>query len=56
MRFAGEGIGQRWQTRAQHRSPRWTTRWAELPVATTTRVILSCTDAVAGGGHHARER
>lgn len=32
LRFAAMGTNQRWQTRAQYRSNRWTTRWEEIPV------------------------
>lgn len=32
MRFASMGTNQRWQTRAQYRSNRWTTRWQEIPI------------------------
>lgn len=32
MRYAAMGNSQRWQTRAQHRSNRWTTCWDEIPV------------------------
>jgi len=32
VRFAVMGFEQRWQTRAQFRSNRWTTRWNEIPI------------------------
>lgn len=32
LRYAAEGLKQGWQTRAEKRSPRWTTQWGELPV------------------------
>jgi DNA polymerase V len=32
IRFAVMGFRWRWQTRAQYRSNRWTTRWEELMV------------------------
>jgi DNA polymerase V len=32
LRYAAMGTNQRWQTRAQYRSNRWTTRWEEIPV------------------------
>lgn len=32
LRFAAMGTHQHWQTRAQYRSNRWTTRWEEIPV------------------------
>ena len=31
--FASTGVEQPWQTRTSHRSPRYTTRWRELPCA-----------------------
>lgn len=33
IRFASEGVDQKWQARAERRSPRYTTRWADIPVA-----------------------
>lgn len=30
--FAAAGVRQPWTPRAEHRSPRWTTRWDEVPV------------------------
>jgi DNA polymerase V len=32
LRYAAEGLKQGWQTRAEKRSPRWTTQWSELPI------------------------
>ncbi|MBV8884296.1 MAG: Y-family DNA polymerase [Chroococcidiopsidaceae cyanobacterium CP_BM_RX_35] len=32
VRYAAMGTTQRWQTRAKYRSPRWTTRWDEIPI------------------------
>ncbi|HEY9845429.1 MAG TPA: Y-family DNA polymerase, partial [Candidatus Caenarcaniphilales bacterium] len=32
VHFAAMGTEQRWQTRAQFRSNRWTTRWEEIPI------------------------
>lgn len=32
LRFAAMGTNGRWQTRAQYRSNRWTTRWEEIPI------------------------
>ncbi|MCD6307683.1 MAG: DUF4113 domain-containing protein, partial [Candidatus Latescibacteria bacterium] len=32
LRYAAEGIHQRWRTKFEKRSPRYTTRWEELPV------------------------
>jgi DNA polymerase V len=32
LRFGAEGVNQRWQTRADKCSPRWTTQWGELPI------------------------
>jgi len=32
VRFAVMGFEQRWQTRAQFRSNRWTTSWNEIPI------------------------
>jgi DNA polymerase V len=34
LRFAGEGIAKGWKTRFARRSPGYTTRWEDLPVAT----------------------
>jgi len=33
LRLAAEGIHQPWRHRANYPSPRYTTQWAELPVA-----------------------
>ncbi len=33
LRLAAEGIGQRWQTRFERKSPCYTTRWSDMPVA-----------------------
>ncbi|HYW76376.1 MAG TPA: DUF4113 domain-containing protein, partial [Gammaproteobacteria bacterium] len=33
VRLAGQGARQSWGVRAQHRSPRYTTRWSDLPEA-----------------------
>jgi len=33
LRYAAEGITKRWQARFERRSPAYTTRWEELPVA-----------------------
>ncbi|MFC1607090.1 Y-family DNA polymerase [Candidatus Latescibacterota bacterium] len=35
LKYAAMGINQRWKTRFNKRSPRYTTRWSELPVAAT---------------------
>lgn len=32
MRYAAMGTSQRWQTRAQYKSNRWTTCWDEIPI------------------------
>lgn len=32
LKFAAEGIKQGWQTKRENLSPRYTTRWDELPV------------------------
>lgn len=32
LRYAAEGVAQPWKTRFEKRSPRYTTRWTELPV------------------------
>jgi DNA polymerase V len=32
LRYGAEGLKQGWQTRAEQRSPRWTTQWGELPI------------------------
>jgi DNA polymerase V len=32
LRFGAEGLRQSWQTRADRRSPRFTTQWRELPI------------------------
>jgi len=32
LKYAAEGIGQRWRTKFEKRSPCYTTRWEELPV------------------------
>ena len=37
VKYAAAGLAQRWKTRFNHRSPRYTTRWEELPVAVTSR-------------------
>ena len=31
--LAGAGLHKRWTMRQAHRSPRYTTRWDELPIA-----------------------
>jgi DNA polymerase V len=31
MRVLGAGLKPTWALRSAHRSPRWTTRWQELP-------------------------
>ncbi|MBC8123112.1 MAG: DUF4113 domain-containing protein [Gemmatimonadaceae bacterium] len=51
VRFAGMGTRQRWQTRGAYRSPRWTTRWSEVPVAVATHATRLFTRAVTRGGH-----
>lgn len=33
VRFASAGLGAPWAPRAEHRSPKWTTSWNELPTA-----------------------
>jgi DNA polymerase V len=33
LRTASSGINKRWAMRSENRSPRYTTQWAELPVA-----------------------
>jgi DNA polymerase V len=33
LRFAAAGLNPKWQMKATRRSPRYTTRWAEIPVA-----------------------
>jgi DNA polymerase V len=32
LHYGAEGLKQGWQTRAERRSPRWTTQWSELPI------------------------
>lgn len=32
LRYGAEGLKQRWQTRSEQRSPRWTTQWDALPI------------------------
>jgi DNA polymerase V len=32
LHYGAEGLKQGWQTRAEQRSPRWTTQWSELPI------------------------
>lgn len=51
VRFAVMGTNPRWQTRAQFRSPRWSTRWAELPTAVATQNCLVFSDIEMGAGH-----
>lgn len=51
VRFAVMGTRQRWQTRSQYRSPRWSTRWTEVPVAAATQGSLLFSDAAMGGEH-----
>ncbi|MBF0153940.1 MAG: Y-family DNA polymerase [Magnetococcales bacterium] len=36
VRLLGEGMGQRWGNRSDHRSPRYTTRLEEIPVAVSS--------------------
>lgn len=48
VRFAAMGTEQPWQGKSQHRSPRWTTRWTELPVAAATQNCLLFSDAERG--------
>ena len=33
LRLAAEGMGQRWQTRFERKSPCYTTRWSDMPIA-----------------------
>ena len=32
IRFASEGVDQKWKSRAERQSPKFTTRWADIPV------------------------
>jgi DNA polymerase V len=32
IKFAAEGLGPRWRMTQEHRSPRYTTHWDELPL------------------------
>ena len=43
LRTAASGTEKRWAMRSENRSPRFTTCWAELPVAQSAPIGNSCT-------------
>jgi DNA polymerase V len=50
LRSGASGFEQPWAMRAEHRSPRYTTRWDELPmVRSTAQRLVAGALSLAGG-------